>query len=68
MTSSGVFSLEVSTPSVRTTIARRPSPWLAMSRAALSRASCSAVEPNGVIDSSPLRTASRSRVNATTPQ
>ena len=38
-----------------TTTARRPSPWLAMSRAALSRASWRAVEPKGVTSSSPLR-------------
>ena len=45
MTSSAVRWLEVSTPSVITTTARRPSPWLARSRAACSSASCSAVDP-----------------------
>ena len=68
MASSAVRWLEVSMPSVITTTARRPSPWLARSRAACSRASCSAVDPYGSISAMARRISSRSVVKRTTPQ
>src|SRR3989304_2144294 len=47
ITSSRLFWLAVSIPSVMIATARRPSPWLAVSRAALSGASGRAGGPDG---------------------
>ena len=55
-------------PSVMTTTARRPSPWLARSLAARSRASWSAVEPKGFTSVNPSSIFCRSVVQATMPK